>query len=106
MEWGSFTESENTFTSPYLLSFDDVEKLSNSHQPSAAAKNISSESVMTTQMMPISYFKPDVLTQHNTQLVQYSKQMEELVDQIQNSYSVSTQILRNTDNFSLTKLCF
>merc|ERR1740128_770586 len=38
-------------------------------------------------MMPISYFKPDVLTQHNTQLVQYSKQMEELVDQIQNSYS-------------------
>ena len=50
MEWGSFTESENTFTSPYLLSFDDVEKLSNSHQPSAAAKNISSESVMTTQM--------------------------------------------------------
>merc|ERR1712137_755942 len=38
-------------------------------------------------MMPVSYFKPDVLTQHNTQLVQYAKQMQELSDQINNSYS-------------------
>jgi len=50
MVWGSLTETENNFTSPYLLSFDDVEKLSNSHGSSVPAKCVNSESVMTTQM--------------------------------------------------------
>jgi len=99
MVWGSLTETENNFTSPYLLSFDDVEKLSNSHGSSVPAKCVNSESVMTTQMMPVSYFKPDVLTQHNTQLVQYAKQMQELSDQINNSYSVSTIILIKQKRF-------
>jgi len=87
MVWGSLSESENNFTSPYLLSFDDVEKLSNCHGTSVAAKNVKTESVMTTQMMPVSYFKPDILTQHNIQLIQYSRQMKELSEQISNSYS-------------------
>lgn len=50
MVWGSLAETENSFTSPYLLSFDDVEKLSNCHGPSAAGKQVNPESVMTTQM--------------------------------------------------------
>lgn len=38
--------------------------------------------------MPISYFDADPIIKHNIQLVQYSKQMEELLQQLQNSYMV------------------
>lgn len=38
--------------------------------------------------MPISYFEADPITLHNIQLVQYSKQMQEILQQIQKSYKV------------------
>ncbi len=39
--------------------------------------------------MPISYFETDPITQHNIQLVQYTKQMQELLQQMQQSYKVT-----------------
>ena len=38
--------------------------------------------------IPISYFEVDPITQHNIQLVQYTKQMQELLQEMQQSYKV------------------
>jgi len=50
--WGSFTDNSSTFTSPYLLSFDEVEKLSKNFLPASAKTNktIKPEGTITTQM--------------------------------------------------------
>ncbi|XP_032796425.2 uncharacterized protein LOC116932704 [Daphnia magna] len=84
--WGGFLDETSNFTSPYLLSFDEIEKLSKAFVPCSSNKHFKAESVMTTQMMPISYFEADPITLHNIQLVQYSKQMQEILQQIQKSY--------------------
>lgn len=42
----------------------------------------------------MSYFETDPITQHNIQLVQYSKQMQEILQQIQKSYKVTKFITR------------
>jgi hypothetical protein len=51
--WGTFTDNSSTFTSPYLLSFDDVEKLSKNFLPASAKTNKTvkpESSTITTQM--------------------------------------------------------
>lgn len=50
--WGSFTDNSSTFTSPYLLSFDEVEKLSKNFLPTSAKANktVKPEATITTQM--------------------------------------------------------
>lgn len=37
--------------------------------------------------MPISYFEIDPIIQHNIQLVQYTKQMQEILQQLQQNYN-------------------
>lgn len=47
--WGGFLDNSSNFTSPFLLSFDDVEKLSKAEFV-PANRNLNAESAMTTQM--------------------------------------------------------
>ena len=53
--WGGFLENSSTFTSPFLLSFDDVEKLSKAEFV-PASRNLKAENAMTTQMYNNFYF--------------------------------------------------
>lgn len=48
--WGGFLDNTSNFTSPYLLSFDEIEKLSKDFVSFSSSKNVKSENVMTTQM--------------------------------------------------------
>ncbi len=51
--WGKFLDNSSNFTSPFLLSFDDVEKLSKDIAPNTFSlnkTNVKAENVMTTQM--------------------------------------------------------
>lgn len=48
--WGDFVDETSNFTSPYLLSFDEIDKLSKEFVPCSSNKNVKSENIMTTQM--------------------------------------------------------
>lgn len=48
--WGGFVDETSNFTSPYLLSFDEIEKLSKDFVPCSSNKNVKSENLMTTQV--------------------------------------------------------
>lgn len=49
-QWGGFLDETSNFTSPYLLSFDEIEKLSKEFVPCSTNKQFKAESMMTTQM--------------------------------------------------------
>ena len=50
--WGGFADNSSSFTSPYLLGFEEVEKLSKNAFVPASTKNKSAknENAITTQM--------------------------------------------------------
>lgn len=48
--WGRFLENTSNFTSPYILSFDEIEKISKDVAFNTSNKNTKSENAMTTQM--------------------------------------------------------
>lgn len=48
--WGELQDNTSNFTSPYLLSFDEIEKLSKEFVPCSSNKNLKSENVITTQV--------------------------------------------------------
>ena len=48
--WGELGDDSANFTSPYLLSFDDVEKLSKCFVATSPTKNVKPETTIVTQM--------------------------------------------------------
>ena len=48
--WGELIEDEDNFTSPYLLNFDEIEKLNQQFVWPSPNKNTKSDNAIVTQM--------------------------------------------------------